>query len=134
MKGTILALALLCAGAVFAQTPPPATAAASHMDKLATLLDLTDDQKRAVQKILEDEHAKMKTSIENAKATGSTPDWQALHQKMQQDTLSQLTGVLSATQLQKFQIIQEAMHEHMHHMGQMGHGQPGAPAPPPAQN
>jgi hypothetical protein len=134
MKGTILALALLCAGAVFAQTPPPATAAASHMDKLATLLDLTDDQKAKVQTILEEEHAKVKTSVENAQASGSTPDWQALHQQIQQETLQKLTPVLSAAQLKKFQIIQETMHEHMRHMGQMGHGGPGAPATPPAQN
>jgi len=137
MKGTILALALLCAGAVFAQTPPPATEAASHMDKLATLLDLTDAQKAQVQTILQEEHAKVKTSVEQAQAAGSTPDWQALHQQIQQETLQKLTPVLSATQLKKFQIIQETMHEHMHHMGhmgQMGHGGPGAPATPPAQN
>jgi len=137
MKGTILALALLCAGTAFAQTPPPETAAASHMDKLATLLDLTDDQKAKVQTILQEEHAKVKTSVEQAKASGSTPDWQALHQQIQQETLQKLTPVLSATQLKKFQIIQETMHEHMHHMGhmgQMGHGGPGAPATPPAQN
>ena len=135
MKGTILALALLCAGAVFAQTPPPATAVAAHMDKLATLLDLTDAQKAQVQTILQEEHAKMKTSVEQAKASGTQPDWQqmkALHEQMQQETVQKLSTVLSATQLKKFQVIQREMHAHMGH--HMGHGEPGAATAPPAQN
>ena len=121
MKATVLALALLCAGAAFAQTPPAATPpmAAKHMDNLATLLDLTDAQKAQVQTILQEEHAKMKTAFEQAHASGAQPDWQqmkALHQQIQQETLQKLTPVLSASQLKKFQIISEAMHHHgMHH-------------------
>jgi ribulose bisphosphate carboxylase small subunit len=108
------------------------------MDDLATLLDLTDAQKAQVQAVLQEEHAKMKASFEQAKASGTRPDWQqmkALHEQMQQDTLQKLAPVLSATQLKKFQIIQQhMMHAHMGH--HMAHGPAGATssAPPPAQN
>jgi hypothetical protein len=132
---TVVALALLCGGAAFAQTPPPASPnAAKHMDDLATLLDLNDAQKAQVQTILQEEHAKMKASFEQAKASGTKPDWQqmkALHQQLEQETLQKLQTVnppLSATQLKKFQIIAEQMH-HAHGM----HGAPGgAAAPTPA--
>jgi hypothetical protein len=132
MKATFLTLALLCAGAAFAQTPPPnAAAAARHMDDLATLLDLSDAQKPQVQAILQEEHAKMKASFEQAKASGTRPDWQqmkALHQQVQQETLQKLSPVLSATQLKKFQIIQQQMHGHMGR--HMPHGEGQAPAAP----
>ena len=136
MKASIVAVAaLLCAGAVFAAETPPAApaAAASHMDNLATLLDLTDAQKTQVQTVLQQERAKMKDSFEQAKASGTKPDWQqmkALHQQIQQETLQKLQPVLSATQLKKFQIIQQAMHGHHH----FGHGGPSTSSAPPAQN
>jgi hypothetical protein len=133
MKATVLTLALLCAGAAFAQAPPPdAAGAARHMDDLATLLDLSDAQKAQVQAILQEQHAKMKASFEQAKASGTHPDWQqmkALHQQMQQETLQKLSPVLSATQLKKFQIIQQEMHAHMG--PHMAHGEGQAPAAPP---
>jgi len=86
-----------------------------------------------VQTILQQQHAKMKESFEQAKASGTKPDWQqmkALHEQLQQETLQKLAPVLSATQLKKFQIIQQEMHAHM---GHMPHGQMGS-ATPPAQN
>jgi ribulose bisphosphate carboxylase small subunit len=137
MKATVVTIALLCAGAAYAQTSPPAPSAAEasrHMEDLATLLDLTNAQKAQVQTILQEQHAKMKESFEQAKASGTKPDWQqmkALHEQLQQETLQKLAPVLSATQLKKFQIIQNAMH---HHMGHMAHGSAGADAPAPAQN
>jgi hypothetical protein len=135
MKATVLTLALLCTGAAFAQAPPPNPAAvARHMDDLATLLDLTDAQKAQVQAVLQEEHAKMKASFEQAKAAGTRPDWQqmqALHAQVQQETLQKLSPVLSATQLKKFQIIQQEMHAHMgHHMGPPPGGAPPAAASP----
>ena len=139
MKATVMTIALLCAGAAFAQTSPPpaphAAEAARHMDDLATLLDLTDAQRAQVQSNLQEQHAKMKESFEQAKASGSKPDWQqmkALHEQLQQETLQKLAPVLSATQLKKFEIIQQAMHEHMGH--HMAHARAGAAAPAPAQN
>ena len=140
MKATVMTIALLCAGAAYGQTPPPlpapnAAQVARHMDDLATLLDLNDTQKAQVQSILQEEHAKMRASFEQAKASGTKPDWQqmkALHEQLQQETVQNLSKVLSATQLKKFEIIQKAMHAHMGH--HMGHGESGTAAPAPAQN
>ena len=139
MKATVMTIALLCAGAAFAQTSPPpaphAAEAARLLDDLATLLELTDAQRAQVQSILQEQHAKMKESFEQAKASGSKPDWQqmkALHEQLQQETLQKLAPVLSATQMKKFEIIQQSMHAHMGH--HMAHGQAGATAPAPTQN
>ena len=142
MKATVFALALLWAGALCAQTPtaPPPNAAA-HLDKLATLLDLTDAQKAQVQAVLEAEHAKIRAAHEQAKASGTKPDWEqmkALHQQIQQETLQKLTPVLSEAQLKKFQTLQELHTEMMHHEmmhEHFGHsGPPGGDTPPPSQN
>jgi ribulose bisphosphate carboxylase small subunit len=137
MKASVLAVALLCASPLIAtQAPAGEPNAASRMDNLATLLDLTDAQKAQVQTVLQEEHAKMKASFEEAKASGTKPDWQqmkALHQQIQQETLQKLAPVLSATQMKKFQIIQQAMHGH----GHFNHGGPpsaAAPAAPAGQN
>jgi len=138
MKATVIALALLVAGAgaAFAQTPAPATAGTqrpSRMDNLATLLDLTEAQKAQVQTILQDEHAKMKASFEEAKAAGTKPDFQqmrTLHQQLQQETLQKLTPVLSSAQLKKFQVLAQMQR---HHFGHFGGGAAGA-VPPPVQN
>jgi hypothetical protein len=137
MKATVLTLALLCAGTAFAQTSPSASAPsnatreARHMEDLATLLDLTEAQQAQVQSILQAEHAKMKQAFEQAKASGTKPDWQqmkALHQQIQQETLQKLSPVLSATQLKKFQILSRRMHP------RFGHGPPPNGAPPPSED
>jgi hypothetical protein len=142
MKATVLMLALLCAGAAFAQTSPSPNAnpntsrEARHMDDLATLLDLTNAQRAQVQSILEAEHAKMRQAFEQARASGTRPDWQqmkALHTQVQQETLQKLSPVLSASQLKKFQIISQHMHPRFRHGP--NHGSPpsqeGAAPPPP---
>jgi hypothetical protein len=138
MKAGVLALALLCASpVVFSQSSPQASSReATHMNNLATLLDLTDAQKVQVQSVLQEEHAKMRAAFEQAKSSGTKPDWQqmkALHQQIQQETLQKLTPVLSATQLKKFQVLSQ-----MSHRGHFRHGGGGAPAgsstTPPAQS
>jgi hypothetical protein len=134
MKASVFALAVLWTSALFAQAPAPPEHAA-HIDRLATLLDLTDAQKTQVQAILQEEHAKMHASFEQAKASGTKPDiqqMQALHQQVKQETLQKLTPVLSEAQLKKFQTLQEMHGEMMH-----GHGHggpPGGATPPPTQN
>jgi uncharacterized HAD superfamily protein len=138
MKATVFALALLWAGALCAQTPPATQShAAAHLDKLATLLDLTDAQKTQVQAVLQEEHAKIRAAHEQAMASGTKPDWQqmkALHEQIQQETLQKLTPVLSESQLKKFQTLQE-LHTDMMMHGHFGHGgAPGGDAPPPAHN
>ena len=62
------------------------------MDKLATLLDLTDAQKAQVQTILQAEHAQMKAAFEQAKASGTKPDFARCmpsSSRSHQDTLHQ---------------------------------------------
>jgi phosphatidylinositol kinase/protein kinase (PI-3 family) len=134
MKARVFALAVLWTGALFAQAPAP-TQQAAHLQQLATLLDLTDAQKTQVQAILQEEHAKMKASFQQAQASGTKPDFQqmqALHQQIQQETLQKLTPVLSEAQLKKFQTLQE-MHGQMRH-GHFGHGgAPGGATPPASQ-
>src|SRR5260370_998394 len=81
MKASIFALAALWAGTLLAQPPPPPEHAA-HMERLATLLDLTDAQKTQVQAVLQEEHAKIRAAPEQAKAAGTKPDgaqMQAMH-------------------------------------------------------
>jgi Spy/CpxP family protein refolding chaperone len=78
------------------------------MDRLATLLDLTDAQKTQVQAVLEAEHAKMKALHDQAEASGQKPTFdqmKAAHQQAQQDTITQLTPILSPAQLEKFQVL-----------------------------
>jgi hypothetical protein len=127
MKALVVAaLATLWAGAVFAETPA-ATApsrGAHHMDNLAILLDLSAAQKAEVQTVLQEEHAQMKQAFQDVKAStaaGTKPNWQqmrALHQQISQETITRLTPMLSATQLQKFKILQQGMmHGHFHHGG-----------------
>jgi hypothetical protein len=132
MRARVLALALLCAGPVFAQSAPSTSAAsreAAHMNNLATVLDLTDTQKAQVQTILDEEHTQMRQSIGQAMASGAKPDFQqmkALHQQIQQQTLQKLSTVLSATQLKKFQALSQMSHHGHFNRG----GPPGNTATP----
>ncbi|HYB63800.1 MAG TPA: hypothetical protein VEC59_00925 [Steroidobacteraceae bacterium] len=124
MKASVVALAVLWAGAALAGAGGGNQS--SHMEKLAILLDLTDAQKPQVQTILQGGHAQMKALIEQTKAAGGKPDFQALHaahQQINQDTLAKLSGVLSPLQMKKFQTLQQ-----MHH----GFGHRGPPAGAPA--
>jgi Spy/CpxP family protein refolding chaperone len=134
MRTSVIALTLLLAGTAFAQTPaaPAGKAArgAQMMDNLSVLLDLTDAQRPQVQAILEQQHAEMKAAFEQAKASGVKPDFtqmKAQHDQLQAETIQKLTPVLSATQLQKFQVLEQMQHEHFRHRG------PPPGAPPPGQ-
>ena len=131
MKATVLALTLLAAGAAFAQ-PPSAAHEARRMDKIATLLDLNESQKAQVGAILQEQHQKMQDAFAQAKASGAKPDFEqmrALHRQIHEETIQKLTPVLSASQMQKYQII-ERMGGHHH----FAHGGPQGEAPPQNQN
>jgi hypothetical protein len=130
MKACVVAVAALWACAAVAQNPGPGNEAA-RMANLATVLDLTDAQKAQVQTILQAEHAQMRALFEQAKAAGGKPDFQAMHaahQQISQDTVTKLSTVLSATQLKKFQALQQLHERGFGHP----HGPPpsGAPASP----
>jgi Spy/CpxP family protein refolding chaperone len=135
IKASLVAAATLWAGAVLAQSPAAGTPArASHLEKLAILLDLTDAQKPQVATILEGQHAQMKALIEQAKAAGGKPDFQAMqaaHQQISQDTLAKLSGVLTPAQLKKFQTLQQM---HAHGFGHRGPPPGGAAAAVPQSN
>jgi len=78
------------------------------MDHLATLLDLSADQKTQVQAVLEAEHAKMKAQHDQAEASGTKPTFEqmtAAHEQAQKDTLAKLTPILTPDQLKKFQVL-----------------------------
>lgn len=118
MKARFLAVALLWVGAAMAQTPDSTgggpgpgghhESPAQRMDNLATLLDLTDTQKTQVQAVLEAEHAKMKALHDQAEASGQKPTFdqmKAAHEQAQQDTITQLTPILSPAQLKKFEVL-----------------------------
>lgn len=135
-KALGVALLALAAGAVLAQTPAAGTTGpSSRMDKLATLLDLTDSQKSQVQTILQEQHtqmkqlhSQMKAQWQAAKAAGSKPDFAQMRtqfQQLHQETLTKLSGVLSPSQLTKFKTLESMMRHH-------GFGPRGFGGPPPA--
>jgi Spy/CpxP family protein refolding chaperone len=123
MKIISAAVLVLWMGAAIAQAPDsPAgggpgpgpgfrhESPAQRMDNLATLLDLTDEQKAQVQTILEEQHAKMKAQRDAMQASGQKPTFdqmKAEHEQLRQETLTKLTPVLSPAQLKKFQILMQ---------------------------
>jgi Spy/CpxP family protein refolding chaperone len=122
MKTTMLAaVAVLWVGAAIAQAPqtPPAggpgpgfqhETPAQRLDNLATLLDLTDEQKAQVQTVLEEEHSKMEAFRQQFHASGQKPTFEQMkteHEQLQQDTIAKLTPVLTPGQLKKFQVLME---------------------------
>jgi Spy/CpxP family protein refolding chaperone len=139
MKARIFALILFCAtGIAFAQTPPdrpPGPPNAEHqLDRLTTLLELTDAQKAQVKTILDAQHAKMKAQFQAAQASGTKPtleQMRAARQQLHAETVQQLTPVLTPSQLKKFEVLMEE------ERGPRGHGPHGAPrgdAPPASSN
>ena len=139
MKSSLLALVLLCGGGVaLAQTPPdqpPGPPNAAHqLDRLTTLLDLTDTQKAQVKAILDAEHAKMRAQFQAAKASGTKPSFEEMRAAREQsraETVQQLTPVLTASQLKKFQVL---MDEERGPRGHGRHGPPSGDAPPASPN
>jgi Spy/CpxP family protein refolding chaperone len=135
MKSSLVALVLLWGACVaFAQAPPdhpPGPPNAAHqLDRLATLLDLTDTQKAQVKTILDAEHAKMHAQFQAAQASGTKPSFEemrAAHEQARADTVQQLTPVLTASQLKKFQVLME---EERGPHGRGPHGPPSGDAPP----
>ena len=129
MKAAAVTLAVLWAGAVLAENTGPGNRA-SHLEKLAILLDLTDAQKPQVATILQGEHAQMKALLEQTRAAGGKPDFQALHaarQQINQDTVTKLSGVLSPAQLKKYQTLQQMHRGFGHRPGGPGGAPPDAP-------
>jgi Spy/CpxP family protein refolding chaperone len=139
MKARFLALILFCAtGIALAQTPPdrpPGPPNAEHqLDRLTTLLELTDAQKARVKTILDAQHAKMKAQFQTAQASGTKPtfeEMQAARQQLHAETVQQLTPVLTQSQLKKFKVLME---EERGPHGRGPHGPPRGDTPPASSN
>jgi Spy/CpxP family protein refolding chaperone len=114
MKGRNFALALLCVvSSAIAQSPPqgPPNGGGEHqLERLTTLLDLTDTQKAQVKTILDAEHAKMRAQFQSAQASGTKPSIEQMRtarEQMRAETVQQLTPVLTPAQLKKFELLME---------------------------
>lgn len=136
MKARVLVLAaLLVAGAAFAQ-PPAHEGAERQLERLTTLLDLTDTQKAQVKTILDAEHAQMRAQFQAAQASGTKPSFeqmQAARQQMRAQTVQQLTPVLTASQLKKFEVLMDEHRDHGGH-GRGPHGPPAGDTPSASPN
>lgn len=80
------------------------------MDRMAVLLDLNDSQKADVQKILSEQHEKMKAAHDQAHASGAKPtseERQKFHEEMKQDLTTKLQGVLTPEQMKKFDALMD---------------------------
>ena len=85
------------------------------MDRMAILLDLNDSQKTQVQKILDEQHEKMRAAHEEHRSAGTRPtreEMTKLHEQMKQETVEKLQGVLTPEQIKKFEVLMDHPHPH----------------------
>ena len=158
-RSVVMVAMLALAGATLAQEPasPPSQWHGGHqgneaewrqkmeqrrMERLAVLLDLTAAQRQQVQAILSDEHAKMRTAMQQVEQ--AMKQARAAHEAVHRDTVQRLSSVLTPAQMKKLEVLmpdQGMMHGMMMHgmmmhgmmMHHMGDGM-GAPPPPPEPN
>lgn len=142
MKSSLLAAIALCAAAIASAQPPnpptpqqKAAWEAKRMDRLALLLDLNAAQKSEVQMVLETERSKAQAAFAQFKSSGTRPTRQqmkALHDQIKSDTDAQLSGVLSALQVQKFNALHQGFGgpRFRHHR----HGPPPSGSAPPSNS
>lgn len=101
-----------------------------RMERLAVLLDLTPAQRQQVQTIFSDEHAKMKTSMQQMRE--AMKQVRAAHEAAHKETVQRLGSVLSPAQMKKLDAIMPPrgmMRMHGMRMHRMRHG--GRMGPPP---
>lgn len=129
MKRLSLILAALAASSslALAQQPdgPPHGMRGPNVEQLATDLGLDENQKAQVKQIFEAQHAKMQAERQQFEASGTRPtreEMKAKRDAMDADLHQQLSGVLTADQLKKFDEIR-AQHRRQ--------GPP--PGPPPGE-
>jgi len=133
-RTVILAAAWLFSGLVYADTPHQHHQ--PDMDRIALLLDLDDQQKAEVQKVLEAQHEQMHAAMEQEHAAGQHPsreEMRARHEQLQKDTLDKLSSILNEQQLKKF----AALTEHppgFHGRHPDADSTQSPPSPPPTQH
>ena len=111
----VLATLLLASQAATAQPTPDASHHGSHLEELARDLNLSETQKAQVKQIFEAERVKRDAERARFKASGQETTAALRHAKMrelEQDLQTQLSGVLTAEQMKKFQQYES---EHRHH-------------------
>ena len=88
------------------------------MDRMAVLLDLNDTQKAQVQKILDEQHEKVKAVHDEQRSAGTKPTREeraTFHEELKQDTVTKLQPVLSADQIKKFEVLMDRPRKHHRH-------------------
>ena len=88
------------------------------MDRMAILLDLNDSQKAEVQKILGEQHEKVRAVHEEKRAAGTRPTREErakFHEELKQDTVTKLQAVLSPEQIKKFEALTDHPRRHRGH-------------------
>lgn len=148
-RSVVLLAMLAAAGTALAQTPPPPPqqsqwpghhqwkdAAQWHqkmekrqMERIAVLLDLTPAQRQQVQAIFADEHAKMKTAMQQMRQ--AMEQAHAAHHAVRKETEQKLAAVLTPAQMKKLKLLMPE-HERGHFMMRgMAMGPMSAPGPGP---
>lgn len=142
MRRSIVLLSMLAmACTALAQAPAPPQAQGGHswsgaagwrqkmeqrrMERLTVLLDLTPAQRRQVQAILSDEHARMKARMQQVEE--AVRQARIAHEAVRKDAEQRLAAVLNPTQMKKLRVL---MPEHPGRALMMRHGCMG-PMPPP---
>jgi hypothetical protein len=120
MKRLTFALSalLLTAYAANAQTPPAGgpPRGGPPFERIATELNLDENQKPEVKRILEEQRAKREAEREKFMASGTRPTPEEMRTRMQADDAAlyeQLKGVLRTDQLEKWKQLQEQRRQHM---------------------
>jgi Spy/CpxP family protein refolding chaperone len=113
----VLATSLLASQVATAQPATGAPHHGSHVEELARDLNLSETQIARVKQVFEAERVKRDADRAQFKASGQEVTWalrRAKMQELEQDLQKQLSGVLTAEQMQQFKQF-ENEHRHHHH-------------------
>lgn len=128
MKSRVALIAAAMLASAVALAGPHQGPPGPDMDRMAVLLDLNDSQKAEVQKILNEQHDKLKAQHEQMQASGTKPtreEREKFHEEMKQETTTKLQGVLTPEQIKKFDALMDHPHgpprgQGWQHGGQQG--------------
>jgi len=114
MKRWLIALPALALAAQLALAHPHGPPSAEMIDQMTADLGLDTNQKQQVQKIFEEQHARMEEERKAYDATGQRPtreEMQQKHEQMRQDLDAQLSTVLTLDQIEKLHKKMDEMRE-----------------------
>lgn len=115
MKTRVALIAAAMLASAVALAHPHGRHTGQDMERMAVLLDLNDAQKAEVQKVLDEQHEKLRAVHEERRSAGTSPtreDRVKFHEQLKQDTLAKLQSVLSPEQLKKFEVLIDRPHPH----------------------